>query len=233
MDRAIYSKSGPKVLWLEDDNRIIEILRSDLESFCSLKNIKSLNEFKKLSIDDLLEYHAVLVDMNLLDGEVGLSVVQYLKNENLKLPILMLTNDESVDSRLASLSMGADDYLWKAMPVEEMILRIGNAIKRFYKLNIKMNLTLGSLEILPLKFMVYQNQNEINLSKIEMQFLTLLISQHPKSVTCDDLRSEVWRLPSVEVGTINTFIWKLNKKLNDWEYRISKDQEFVQLTIKE
>lgn len=233
IEKQIHFRPGPKILWVEDDQKIIEILRSDIESFCCLENVRSFDELKQLTHDELSGYNVVLVDMNLLDGQIGLSVVQHLKDQNLKIPILMLSNDESLESRMASLSMGVDDYLWKAMPVEEIILRIENSLKRLYNSNIKMNLKLGSVEILPFKFLVYQHNKEIDLSKIEMQFLTLLISNHPKAVSCDELRSEVWRLERVEVGTINTTIWKLNKRLGDWEYRISKDQEFIQLSPKD
>jgi hypothetical protein len=62
--------------------------------------------------------------------------------------------------------------------------------------------------------------------------MLILIRNHPVPVSLDELKSEVWKLPSLEIGTINTFIWKLNKKLSEWEFRIAKLGETVALHSK-
>jgi two-component system alkaline phosphatase synthesis response regulator PhoP len=226
-------KVRPKILWLEDDLRLVDLFKEEFETFYEIENIVCFADLKKKSRTDLERYEAILLDMELSDGVVGLSVIEYLKVSGVQIPILVLSNDESIKTKINTLKLGIEDYLWKAMHPEELLIRLSNAISRNKIKQEENKITLSGLEIYPLKFLVMLNQNEIELTKIELLFLSTMIGNYPNALTCDYLRSEVWRLPQVEIGTINTFIWKLNKKLNPWIYRISKDQDFVTLVIKE
>ena len=123
--------------------------------------------------------------------------------------------------------MGVDDYLWKAMAPEEMILRLENAIKRGIKKSSDSKINFGSVEIEPSRLLVSIQQKELSFSKIEFHLLLSLIKNHPQPLTCEYLQKEIWRQPKVEIGTINTFIWKMNKKLSAWDYRLTKEQENI------
>jgi two-component system alkaline phosphatase synthesis response regulator PhoP len=226
-------KLRPKILWLEDDLRLVELFKDEFERLYEIENIGCFADLQKKSRTDLYRYEAILLDMELSDGVVGIVVIKYLKELGINIPILVLSNDESIKTKITTLKLGIEDYLWKAMHPEELLIRLSNAISRNKIKQEENKISLSGLEIYPLKFLVMLNQNEIELTKIELLFLSTMIENYPNALTCDYLRSEVWRLPQVEIGTINTFIWKLNKKLNAWIYRISKEQDFVTLVIKE
>lgn len=227
------NKSKPKILWLEDDLRLVEIFKEEFETLYDLKNLQCFSDLQIMSRVDLNQYAAILLDMELSDGVVGLSIIQYLKNLGIQAPILVLSNDESIKTRVNALKLGIEDYLWKAMHPEEMLVRLHNAISRYKAKDNENKISLSGLEIFPMKFYVTLNDQEIELTKIELQFIKTVIENHPNALTCDYLRKVVWRMPQVEIGTINTFIWKLNKKLSCWAFRISKDQENVFLVNKE
>jgi DNA-binding response OmpR family regulator len=229
---ADQAKERPKILWLEDDLRLVNLLKEEFEALYEVENIQRYSDLQKKSRYDFDSYEAVLLDMELSDGKLGFRVIEYLKALGVEVPILVLTNDESFETKISTLKLGVEDYLWKAMHPEEMLLRLSNAIARYDFKKDKNRISLAGVEILPWKFLVTLNQDEIQLTKIELIFLANMIKNHPNMLTCDYLREKVWRMPQVEVGTINTFIWKLNKKLNSWTYRISKDQDFVFLVGK-
>jgi DNA-binding response OmpR family regulator len=222
----------PKILWLEDNPRMVELFQGEFETEFGVRQVGSWSALKGLPIGELQELDAVLLDMELPEGKIGLQAIQHLKEIGLRTPVLVLSNDESLQSRLEMLSNGADDYLWKAMDPEEMLIRIRNAISR-YKTNKKeIEPSLCSLEIFPKALEARLHGAVIELSKIEFQMMSLLVRRHPCSVSLEQLKNEVWKLPNIECGTINTFIWKLNKKLSSWEYRIAKLGDTVALHSK-
>lgn len=229
----INGPSVPVILWLEDDFQLIEIFRDDFEQNFELKILSSFAEFKKVSALDLGKYDAFLIDMELSDGFQGMNTIDLLKQSGSCSPILVLSNDESIKTRLDALKQGIEDYMWKAMPPEEISLRISNSIQRNLNRKIEHDMTLEGLSVQPLKLIARIDDHDIDLTKIEFQFLNLLMRNHPQSVELNYLRDEVWRVPHVEIGTINTFIWKLNKKLSLWQMRVSKDQEKVSLISKD
>jgi two-component system alkaline phosphatase synthesis response regulator PhoP len=227
------NKSKPKILWLEDDLRLVEIFKEEFETLYDLENLQCFSDLQNKSQLELNRYEAILLDMELSDGVVGLNIIQYLKNLGVQVPILVLSNDESIKTRINALKLGIEDYLWKAMHPEEMLIRLNNAISRYEGKSGEVKISLSGLDIYPLKFYVLLNNEEIELTKTELQFLKTVIEHYPNALTLDYLRKEVWRMPQVEIGTINTFIWKLNKKLNNWIFRISKEQEYVALINKD
>jgi two-component system, OmpR family, response regulator QseB len=221
--------SKSKLLWLEDDINLIEIFKVDFELHFELVIINSLEKLKHLPFDAFGDFDCILLDMELSDGPVGIEVIEYLKSSNVEVPILMLSNDAFIESRLTALRLGVHDYMEKALNVEEIILRISNATMR----NKSHRIRLGELNMQPHQLRALLNQENLELSKIEFQLITTLINSFPHSTSIDQLKSEVWRSSYVEIGTINTFVWKLNKKLNMWSYRISKEKDSLLLIPKE
>lgn len=222
----------PKILWLEDDNLLVSLLREDFEEKYALDNIRSSDDLEKIQVEDLQVYQAILIDMELANGKRGIEVIRYLKHHGIKIPIIVLSNDESMSTKIEALGLGVDDYLWKAMAPEEMILRLENAINRGMRNSIVTKIQFGTLEIEPIRLLVKVGGNEIAFSKIEFHLLLSLIKNYPQCLTCEYLKKEIWRQPKVEIGTINTFIWKMNKKLVKWDYRLTKEQENISIVRK-
>ncbi len=222
----------PKILWLEDDNLLVSLLREDFEEKYALDNIRSSNDLEKIQVEDLQVYQAILIDMELANGKRGIEVIRYLKHHGIKIPIIVLSNDESMSTKIEALGLGVDDYLWKAMAPEEMILRLENAINRGMRNAVVTKIQFGTLEIEPSRLLVKIGEDELSFSKIEFHLLLSLINNHPQCLTCEYLKKEIWRQPKVEIGTINTFIWKMNKKLIKWDYRLTKELENISIVRK-
>ena len=224
--------SRPKILWLEDDKLLVSLLREDFEEKYTLENIRSSDDLEKIKFEELHFYQAILIDMELANGKRGIEVIKYLKHSGIKIPIIVLSNDESMSTKIEALGLGVDDYLWKAMAPEEIILRLENAINRGMRNATDAKLHFGTLEIEPSRLLVKIHENELSFSKIEFHLLLSLIKNYPQCLTCEYLKREIWRQPKVEIGTINTFIWKMNKKLIKWDYRLTKEQENISIVKK-
>jgi DNA-binding response OmpR family regulator len=229
-------KRNPRILWLEDHPTTVKLLREEFERHFGLEVVSSLEGLSERLKTGTTEPDAVLLDMELADGFHGTDALKICREAGVRGPVLVLSNDESLKSRIQMLSLGIDDYLWKAMDPEEMLLRIRNAIHRHFGGQDPVGFELEGLHLDPVQvtvdLLVGTKTREIPFSKIEFHFLMKLLRRHPEPVEVERLRSEVWKLPVLERGTINTFIWKMNKKLEDWGYRISKSGEKIGLLKK-
>jgi DNA-binding response OmpR family regulator len=74
-------------------------------------------------------YDLLILDLGLPDGD-GLDVVRRLRQRKSRLPVLVLTARASLQSRVAGLNLGADDYLIKPFALEELEARAGALIRR-------------------------------------------------------------------------------------------------------
>jgi two-component system phosphate regulon response regulator OmpR len=75
-----------------------------------------------------LSFDLLIVDVMMPD-ENGVALVRSLR-ETMDVPILMLTARAEPESRIAGLEAGADDYLAKPFDPRELLLRIGNILRR-------------------------------------------------------------------------------------------------------
>ena len=72
---------------------------------------------------------ALILDLGLPDMD-GLDVLVAARNEGLLVPVLILTARDAVDSRVAALDRGADDYLIKPFAFAELVARLRALVRR-------------------------------------------------------------------------------------------------------
>lgn len=222
----------PKILWLEDHPSTVMLLKEEFDHYFDLEVVPGIQELTQKLYNESNLYNAILIDMELAEGKSGFDAYQIYKQSGSKASILILSNDETLKTRISMLSLGIDDYLWKAMDPEEMMIRIRNAIQRKSARPSTENFERSGLVLDPVKMIVMVNGVEVEFSRIEFHFLMQLLLNDPAPVFIETLRKEVWKLPVLENGTINTFIWKMNKKLNAWSLRLKKNGASVGLIEK-
>jgi two-component system OmpR family response regulator len=71
----------------------------------------------------------MILDLGLPDRD-GLDVLKELRGVRINVPVLVLTARDAVDSRVAALDAGADDYLVKPFAFAELVARIGALTRR-------------------------------------------------------------------------------------------------------
>ncbi|CAN5513538.1 two-component system response regulator TcrX [soil metagenome] len=72
---------------------------------------------------------AVVLDVMLPDMS-GLEVLRKLREQNPRLPVLLLTAKDAVEDRIAGLTAGGDDYVTKPFSIEEVVLRLRALLRR-------------------------------------------------------------------------------------------------------
>lgn len=74
-------------------------------------------------------YDGMILDV-MLPGKNGFDVLKEIREEERKIPIIMLTAKSSIDNKVEGLDLGADDYLAKPFDVTELLARIRAMLRR-------------------------------------------------------------------------------------------------------
>jgi len=74
------------------------------------------------------EFDLVVLDLG-LPGRDGLSIIHQLRQEKNEIPVVILTAREGVDSLVAGLDAGADDYIAKPFRFDELLARIRSRLR--------------------------------------------------------------------------------------------------------
>lgn len=98
--------------------------------------------YKRLSVED---FDVLILDLG-LPGIDGMSLIQKIRAKEIYTPILILTARDSLAQRVATLELGADDFLAKPFSIEELKARLTALVRRSRGLE-KTGLSLGSLKL--------------------------------------------------------------------------------------
>ncbi len=117
-----------RILIVEDDAHIAEGLKLNLrlqgyDVMCAADGSAGLQQWKKF------QPHLVVLDI-MLPGIDGLTVLQAIRLEDERLPILILSAKSASDDIVKGLSYGVDDYMPKPFNLEEFLLRVERLLKR-------------------------------------------------------------------------------------------------------
>ncbi len=202
-----------------DDNRdLLEALSGSLaETF----NLELFTEPDK-GLDFIRNNHtdAILLDLH-IPGKDGFQVYEEVKRSKQNLPILFLTGDSNVSARVKGFDIGADDFLVKPVPTDELIARIRNRIQ-LSKRNLQNNkiIKFKDLVIDLDGHQVILNNQTVRLTPKEYQLLVVL-SQNPNRVIHkDDLIQMLWKDVHVEVNNLDTHFSNLRRKLKPFSMHI-------------
>lgn len=178
-----------KILIVEDDNKIANLLKTYLESndFFVLISNSGLETRKLLQSSKTSEIKAVILDLMLpdIDGEILLQEIK----EKEDIPVLILSAKSQIEDKLAGLSLGADDYITKPFNPKEVVLRVRNILKRFEKQKEFAIKTFndGKIKINEKSFEMLIDGKKVNLTATEFKILIMLINKGGEVLTREEI----------------------------------------------
>ena len=117
-----------KILLVDDDQSIASMVGKALTAHNY--QIETVNDGQTgLEYVKAFDYDLLLLDV-MLPRLDGISLCQKLRLEGYQMPILMLTADDSTNTRVMSLEAGADDYVIKPFETSELVARIRALLRR-------------------------------------------------------------------------------------------------------
>lgn len=206
------------ILIIEDDRHIAEGIQLNLalqgyEVVIAPDGVAGLNQWKELGPD------LVILDI-MLPGIDGFSILQSVRLEDERLPILILSAKGDPEDRIKGLASGVDDYLAKPFNLEELLLRVERLIKRGgwnQKNSLPIDDSLTTYRFGG-NFIDFKNNTarcrvgEISLTEQETKVLKLFIANRGKPLSRDDLLQIGWGYSRrTTTRTVDNFIVRFRK----------------------
>lgn len=215
--------SGKKrILIIEDDTHIAEGLKLNLlmqgyEVDIAPDGGAGLQKWKSW------QPHLIVLDI-MLPGIDGLSVLQNIRLQDEKLPILILSALGRAEERVKGLTCGGDDYLAKPFNLEEFLLRIERLLARAYRTDGRAQqpvdgaamssqiYTFGDNRIDFSTSTAYVRNGLITLTEQELKLLKLFIAYRGQPLTRKQLLEIGWGYTgAITTRTVDNFVVRLRK----------------------
>ena len=202
---------------LEDDENIRKLIAYTLQSHgyeCSC--FERPSDFWK-SIENFIP-DLILLDI-MLPEEDGITILKKLRysSQFKSIPTIMLTAKDTEFDVVTGLDAGADDYITKPFGMMALISRIKAVLRRYEKTKESSEiLELGNLKVDVSKHSVFVKDRQVFLTVKEFDLLTLLLQNHGKVMTREQILDSVWKIDvDIESRTVDVHIKTLRQKLED------------------
>lgn len=211
------SKQSQKVLVVDDEEPIRELLRYNLEK--NGYEVKTAADgFEALEIAGKFTPHVVLLDV-MMPRMDGVETCRHLR-ENPALEktfIVFLTARSEEYSEVAAFDVGADDYITKPIKPRALMSRINALFRRDSKKNTPSDvISIRHLIIDRGSYTVKINGREISLPKKEFELLYFLAQNPNKVFSREDLLQNIWGADVyVLARTVDVHIRKVREKIGD------------------
>ena len=117
----------PSILIIEDDITFSMMLTTWLvKKGFSVTNSTSVNESKQKCVS--ASFDVILSDLRLPDGD-GIDLLQWLKEKNPSIPVIMMTSYADIQTAVKAIKLGASDYIAKPLNPEELLSKIKDLVK--------------------------------------------------------------------------------------------------------
>ncbi|AKN18429.1 response regulator transcription factor [Mycobacterium haemophilum] len=158
----------------------------------------------------------VVLDVMLPDMS-GLDVLHKLREDNPRLPVLLLTAKDAVEDRIAGLTAGGDDYVTKPFSIEEVVLRLRALLRRTGVTTVDSGaqLVVGDLVLDEDSHEVMRAGEPISLTSTEFELLRFMMRNAKRVLSKAQILDRVW---SYDFGgrsnIVELYISYLRKKID-------------------
>lgn len=206
-----------RILLIEDDQIIANFVIKGLKEagYCvdhATDGIEGLD----LALNN--SYDIDIIDL-MLPKLDGLSIIERMRAQNIKTPVIIVSAKRSVDDRVKGLQSGSDDYLIKPFSFSELLARIQAHLRRSDNTNEATCLTIHDVSISLLARTVVREGKSIDLQPKEFALLEYLMRNSGNIVSKTMIMERVWNYnfdPQTNVveARISKLRDKVDKKFN-------------------
>lgn len=228
-------KKGIKILLVDDDPDVIEIIRFNLDQEGYL--ISTASDGKKaIEEADREVPHLIIMDV-MMPNMDGIEACGLLREDpRFKETIIMFLTARGEDySHVAAFDAGADDYVTKPVKPKILVSKVKALLRRLREEDKNQEkLQIGKLIIDREEYQVTFDGKVFSLPRKEFELLFLLASKPEKVIKREKIMEIVWG-SEVVVGdrTIDVHIRKLREKIGDKYFKTVKGvgYKFVPLNL--
>jgi len=202
-----------RVLVVEDDKKIASFVANGLKQSGYAVD-QSLAGDEGLLMARSVPYDAAVIDV-MLPKLDGLSLVQTMRKENIRTPVIILSAKASVDDRVRGLQAGGDDYLTKPFAFSELLARVQALIRRASNTAEPTRLVVGDLVFDLLSREVTRTGQKIELQAREQALLEYLMRNAGRVVTKTMILEHVWDYSfDPQTNVVDVLVHRLRSKVD-------------------
>ena len=199
-----------RVLIVEDEKRLAQALGQIMEE--QRYNVDMVYDGQD-GLDYGLsgQYDVIVLDV-MLPKMDGFSMVKKLRENNISVPVLMLTARDEISDKVTGLDCGADDYMTKPFSPEELLARI-RALSRRQGDVVLEDIHWADLTLKLSSRTLHCGAKSVSLGFKEFEVLKLLLANPKGIVSKEELIVKVWGSDSnAEDNNVEAYISFLRKK---------------------
>ena len=202
-----------RILIVEDDREAASYIRKGLRESGHVADHAGDGE-EGLEMARAAEYDVLVVD-RMMPRMDGLSMIEALRGDEDRTPVLILSALGEVDNRVEGLKAGGDDYLVKPYAFAELLARVEALARRRDPEAVRTKLVVGDLEMDLLARTVIREAEEILLQPREFRLLEFLMKHSGQVVTRTMLLEKVWDYHfDPQTNVIDVHISRLRSKID-------------------
>ena len=212
--------SKPKILIVDDDNNIAELISLYLMKECYDTRIENDGE-SALKAFSSWQPNLILLDL-MLPGIDGYQVCREIRHTS-DVPIIMLSAKGEIFDKVLGLELGADDYMIKPFDTKELVARVKAVLRRFKPSKPAVDANTKYVEYPDLiinqtNYSVMYKDHTVDMPPKELELLYFLASSPNQVFTREQLLDHIWGYEYIgDTRTVDVHIKRLREKIKDNE----------------
>jgi DNA-binding response OmpR family regulator len=182
-----------RILIVDEDISLAHFLSEELQALSFDVEVSHDGETALAALREDRQQDLLILDLT-LPGLDGMSLIQRVRPEKPRLPILVLTAQNRIEDRVQAFQSGADDFMGKPFALAELLARV-NALMRRHAGVVPNVSTVGDLKLYREEHRVERNGRRIDLTPREYSILEYMLRHVGKPVSRATLFEEVWKTP--------------------------------------
>ncbi|MDD5726063.1 MAG: response regulator transcription factor [Patescibacteria group bacterium] len=199
------------LLIVEDEKEIIDFLRLSLEEEGFVVDTAEDGEIGSYKARTN-KYDLILLDNNLPQKD-GRQICFEIRSRGDEVPIIMLSVQSEIDSKVDLLNIGVDDYVTKPFSFEELLARIKALLRRPQKMEHRI-LKIDDLVLDTDSHSAQRGSKKVHLALKEFVLLEYLMRNQGQVLSRSTILEHVWDMNADPfTNTIETHILNLRRKI--------------------
>ncbi len=202
-----------RILLVEDDQKIASFVIKGLkaEGF-AVDHAANGEDGLHLALTE--PYDAIIIDV-MLPRMDGLNLIENMRREKLKTPVIILSAKGEVGDRVKGLQIGADDYLAKPFAFSELLARLQALIRRSSDVSEPTKLAVADISMNLISREVVRAGKKIELQPLEFSLLEYLLRNAGRVVSKTMIMEHVWDYYfDPQTNVVESRIYKLREKVD-------------------
>jgi len=202
-----------RILLIEDDKKIASfIIKGFKETGFAVDHAANGEDGLQLALSTT--YDVAIVDL-MLPGLDGLGMIEKLRGQRIRTPVIILSAKRSVDDRVRGLQSGSDDYLTKPFSFSELLARVRALIRRAGAAAEPTRLTIGDLSVNLLTREVVRGGRRIELQPREFALLDFFMRNAGRVITKTIIMEQIWGYNfDPQTNVVDVLVCRLRNKID-------------------